>query len=52
VVQLLPYHAMGVSKWERIKHEGPVLEATAPSDKKIEELKAVLEEHGLSVQIH
>ncbi len=52
VVQLLPYHAMGVSKWERIRHDGPILEATAPSDKKIGELKAILEEYGLPVQIH
>ena len=52
MVQLLPYHAMGVSKWERIKHEGPVLEATAPSDSRIEELKAILEEYGLTVQVH
>jgi pyruvate formate lyase activating enzyme len=52
MVQLLPYHAMGVPKWERIKHDGPVLEATAPSDKKIGELKAILEEFGLIVQVH
>ena len=52
VVQLLPYHAMGVSKWERMKHEGSVLEATAPSDKRIGELKAILEEYGLAVQVH
>jgi pyruvate formate lyase activating enzyme len=52
LVQLLPYHAMGVSKWERIKHAGPVLEATAPSDERIATLKAVLEEYGLNVQVH
>lgn len=52
MVQLLPYHAMGVPKWERIKHGGPILEATAPSDKKIGGLKAILEEYGLTVQVH
>lgn len=52
VVQLLPYHAMGVPKWERIKHNSPVLEAAAPSDAKIDRLKAVLEEYGLTVQVH
>ena len=52
VVQVLPYHAMGVPKWERIKRDGPVLEATAPSDARIAELRAILEEHGLNVQVH
>jgi pyruvate formate lyase activating enzyme len=52
IVQLLPYHAMGVPKWERIKHNGPVLEAVAPSDELIEGLKAVLEGYGLTVQVH
>ena len=44
IVQLLPYHALGVPKWDRIKHDGPILEATAPSDERIAELKAILEE--------
>jgi pyruvate formate lyase activating enzyme len=52
LVQLLPYHAMGVPKWERIKHDGPVLEAAAPSDKRIAELRAILEEYDLPVQVH
>ena len=52
LVQLLPYHALGVPKWERIKHDGPILEAAAPSDEKIGELKAILEEYGLTVQVH
>ncbi|OFW59843.1 MAG: hypothetical protein A2133_07320 [Actinobacteria bacterium RBG_16_64_13] len=52
LVQLLPYHALGVPKWERIKHDGPILEATAPSDKKIGELKAILEEYSLTIQVH
>ena len=52
LVQLLPYHAMGVAKWERIRPEGPVLEATAPAEKTVEEAKAILEECGLAVQVH
>ena len=52
LVQLLPYHAMGVAKWERIRPEGPVLEATAPAEKTVEEAKALLEEFGLAVQVH
>jgi pyruvate formate lyase activating enzyme len=52
LVQLLPYHAMGVSKWERIRPEGPVLEASAPAENAVEEARAILEECGLAVQVH
>ena len=52
LVQLLPYHAMGVSKWERIRPEGPVLEASAPAEKTVERARAILEECGLTVQVH
>ena len=52
IVQLLPYHALGVPKWDRIKRDGPILEATVPSDERIAELKAILEGYGLTVQVH
>ena len=52
LVQLLPYHALGVPKLERMRHDGPILEATAPSDERMGELKAILEEYGLTVQVH
>jgi len=52
LVQLLPYHAMGVPKWERISHDNPILEATAPSDERMDELKGILEGHSLAVQVH
>jgi pyruvate formate lyase activating enzyme len=51
-VQLLPYHAMGVPKLERIKHRGPILEAALLTDEQIEEIKAMLDEYGLLVQVH
>lgn len=51
-VQLLPYHAMGVPKWERIKHDGPILEAALLSDERVEGIKSVLEGYGLHVQVH
>lgn len=51
-VQLLPYHAMGVPKLERIKHEGPILEATPLSDEQVERIKAILDGYGLVVTIH
>lgn len=52
LVQMLPYHALGVPKWERIRRDGPVLEAAPPSDRRIGELKAILEEYALTVQVH
>ena len=52
LVQLLPYHAMGVSKWERIRPEGPVREASAPAEKTVEEARTILEQCGLTVQVH
>ncbi len=52
VVQLLPYHAMGVSKWDRIRPQGPVFEAQTIPEDRVAGLKAVLEQWGLSVQVH
>ena len=51
VVQLLPYHNMGVSKYARIS-DGTVLEATPPSDEKMQQLKSIMEEYGINVTIH
>lgn len=52
LVQLLPYHALGVPKWQRIRHQGPILEAGPPSEDQVAELKAILEESGIRVQVH
>ena len=51
VIQLLPYHSMGVSKYLRISDE-PVAEATPPSDEFMQKLKRIMEEYGLPVTIH
>ena len=51
VVQLLPYHNLGVTKYLRISDK-PVAEATPPSDAQMQKLKAVMEEYGLPVTIH
>lgn len=51
VIQLLPYHNLGVAKYQRIS-DGKVLEATPPSDEKMQRLKSVMEEYGLKVTIH
>ena len=51
VIQLLPYHNLGVTKYLRISDK-PVAEATPPSDAQMEHLKAIMEEYGLPVTIH
>ena len=51
VIQLLPYHNLGVSKYLRISDK-PVMEATPPTDEYMEKLKAIMQEYGLPVTIH
>ncbi len=51
VIQLLPYHNMGVMKYQRI-NDGPVLEAEPPSDERIRAIKLILEALGLPVTVH
>ncbi len=51
VVQLLPYHNLGVTKYLRISDK-PVAEATPPSDAQMQKLKSIMEEYGLPVTIH
>jgi pyruvate formate lyase activating enzyme len=52
VIQLLPYHNLGVMKYQRIDDSRIVLEAEPPSDTTIQFLKELLEESGLSVTVH
>ncbi|MBN2317426.1 MAG: glycyl-radical enzyme activating protein [Acidobacteria bacterium] len=52
VIQLLPYHNLGVMKYERIDDSRLVLETAPPSDGKINSLKALLENMGLPVTVH
>ena len=51
VIQLLPYHNMGVMKYLRIS-DGKPLEATPPSDEKMEHLRDIMASYGLNVTIH
>ena len=51
VVQLLPYHNMGVMKYLRIS-DGKPLEATPPSDEKMAHLRDIMASYGLNVTIH
>jgi pyruvate formate lyase activating enzyme len=52
VIQLLPYHNLGVVKYQRIDEDRKVFEAVPPSDKKMQSLKKALEDMGLPVTIH
>lgn len=51
LVQLLPYHNLGVMKHRRIG-ERLVLEAQPPSDEKIAQIMELLESYGLAVTVH
>ncbi len=52
VVQLLPYHNLGVMKYQRIDDARIVLEAEPPSDEKMRSLKELLDSLGLPVTVH
>jgi len=52
VLQLLPYHNLGVMKYQRIENRGVILEADAPSDERIAGFKDLLETLGLPVTVH
>jgi pyruvate formate lyase activating enzyme len=52
VVQLLPYHNLGVMKYYRLDDSKVVLEAEPPSDEKIQSMKVLLEGLGLPVTVH
>jgi pyruvate formate lyase activating enzyme len=51
-IQLLPYHNLGVMKYQRIEDGKTVFEAAPSSDKKILSLKELLESLGLLVTVH
>ncbi len=52
VIQLLPYHKLGIMKYQRLDDSKLVLEADPLPDEKIRSLKTVLENLGLSVTVH
>jgi pyruvate formate lyase activating enzyme len=52
VIQLLPYHNLGVMKYQRLDDSKTVLEAEPPADDKIQSLKALLEALNLHVTVH
>lgn len=52
MVQLLPYHTMGVSKHDRLLKNEKVFVAEPPTDKLMQARKKQLESYGLRVRIH
>ncbi len=52
VVQLLPYHKLGISKHERLLKKEKIFVAEPPSDALMEERAEQLRAYGLPVQIH
>ena len=52
MIQLLPYHNLGVVKYQRIRSAEKTLEAAPPSDEKIAAFKRILEDQGLPVTVH
>ncbi|MDR2421084.1 MAG: glycyl-radical enzyme activating protein [Oscillospiraceae bacterium] len=52
IIQLLPYHNLGVVKWERLGRPHPAIEITPPGDELIAARKRQLEAIGLRVIIH
>jgi pyruvate formate lyase activating enzyme len=52
VIQLLPYHNLGVAKHERILTQGQILEAPNMDDSHVEPLADILRQRGLDVQLH
>jgi pyruvate formate lyase activating enzyme len=52
LIQLLPYHNLGVMKYQRIDDSKVAVEATPPSEAKIVALKSLLESIGLPVTVH
>ncbi|NLM20495.1 MAG: glycyl-radical enzyme activating protein [Peptococcaceae bacterium] len=51
-VQVLPYHAYGVTKYQRILYQAPVFEAQVHSEEKINHCLDRLKSYGLPVVLH
>lgn len=52
IVQLLPYHKMGVSKHDRLLKNEKVFVAEPPSDELMQSLKTLVENTGLRARVH
>ena len=52
LIQLLPYHTLGISKYERLQWDQPVFEAPPMSEERVEEFAEFFRQHGLNAQVH
>lgn len=52
IVQLLPYHKMGVSKHDRLLKKETIFVAEPPSDALMQSRREQLEAYGLKVRVH
>ena len=52
LVQLLPYHATGRAKYERLDWKYHLEKVVAPSKERMEELLEMFKEYGLNCQVH
>ncbi|PAB60646.1 pyruvate formate-lyase-activating protein [Anaeromicrobium sediminis] len=48
-VEVLPYHEMGISKWESMNMDYPLKGITSPSKESVEKAKDILKKHNLEV---
>jgi len=52
MVQILPYHRLGLTKYERLQRRYELTDVIAPSTETMEAHKRLIESYGLKVQIH
>ncbi len=52
VVQILPYHRLGLVKYERLQRKYELADVQPPTAETMEAHKKLIESYGLKVQIH
>ena len=52
LVQILPYHKLGITKYKSLDKEYALEDLSAPGDEHMENCKSLVESHGLKVRIH
>lgn len=52
LIQLLPYHTLGVSKYERLQWDQPIFEAPPMPEERVKEFAEFFEQRGLNAQVH
>jgi pyruvate formate lyase activating enzyme len=51
-VQILPYHRLGIAKYQRLQKEYPLAHVNPPDDIHMEKCKLIIEVYGLTVTVH